>query len=294
MNGRLPLLLLILGWIAFALGTQLAFAQPAEVPGDAPGFTQFVAGQLQNSLKDQKVEIGSSLTLRINQPDGKNILQANLDRVFEFCSRNRDRCSSAIAQYVSGVSGVVLDRVRPIEKTMVRLALRPRQALEMVQKQLPADAPSIVMRPFLANLVEVAVLNFPTAIRPLNTADLKTLALSSDEAFALGAANLRSFFKPLSGFEQPLAERSLRYLNDNAYEASRLLLHQDWAEIAKGLGGELIAVAPAYDLVIYGRGGNPVAVDALRALASDLARKAERPLSLSVLRWTEGGWQEVK
>lgn len=150
------------------------------------------------------------------------------------------------------------------------------------------------MRPFVANLVEVVVLDFPTAIRPLDTADLKTLAVSSDEAFALGAANLRSSLKPFPELEERSEEQSLRYLNDNEYESSRLLLHQDWSGIAKRLDGELIVAAPAYDLVIYGRGGNRAAVNALRTLARDLARRAERPLSQSVFRWTQGGWQEIE
>jgi uncharacterized protein YtpQ (UPF0354 family) len=294
MKYRNLLLTMVWGWVVLALGTHVAIAQLTVIPTDASGFTQFVADQLQKNLQDQKIEAASALTLRINQADGKNILQANLDRVFEFCSRNRERCSAAVNQYVSGVASVAQDRIRPIEKSMVRLALRPRQALEMAQKQLPPDAPSIVMRPFLSNLVGVAVLDFPRAIRPMNTADLTTLTLSADEAFALGTANLHTFFKPLREFEQPVAERSLRYLNDNAYEASRLLLHQDWADVAKVLGGELIAAAPAFDLLIYGRGGNAVAIDALRTIARDLARKAERPLSMSVFRWTESGWEEVK
>lgn len=261
---------------------------------DEASFTKQIADRLSRELPGLKVEIASPLTLTVNQTDGAHILQANLDRIFAFCSKAAEQCDAATSQYVAGVSGAVKDRIRPIEPSMIRLNVRPRKGLESAQQQLPPDAPRIVLRPFAGDLALTAVLDFPTAMRMFTNEDAKKLGITEDQAIEIGRSNLRASLKPITDFPPPTAERSFRYLGDSPYESSRLILHSDWAPVAKALGGSLIVGVPSSNLLVYGRGDSELAVDAIRAFVRDAVRKTDRPLSTSLFRWTENGWEEVR
>lgn len=260
---------------------------------DEASFTKQVADRLVRELPDLRIEIASPLTLKINQADGANVLQANLDRIFAFCTKAAEQCDAATSQYIAGVSGAVKDRIRPVEPSMIRLNVRPRKALESAQQHLPPDAPRIVLRPFPGDLAITAVLDFPTAMRMFTNEDAKKLGLSEDQVIDIGLNNLRASLKPISDFPPPTAEQSFRYLGDSPYESSRLTLHSDWAPVAKALGGSLIVGIPSSNLLVYGRGDSELAVDAIRAFMRDAIRKTDRPLSTLMFRWTENGWEEV-
>jgi len=261
---------------------------------DETSFTKQIADRLSRELPGLKVEIASPLTLTVNQTDGAHILQANLDRIFAFCSKAAEQCDAATSQYVAGVSGAVKDRIRPIEPSMIRLNVRPRKGLESAQQQLPPDAPRIVLRPFAGDLALTAVLDFPTAMRMFTNEDAKKLGITEDQAVEIGRSNLRASLKPITDFPPLTAERFFRYLGDSPYESSRLILHSDWAPVAKALGGSLIVAVPSSNLLVYGRGDSELAVDAIRAFVRDAVRKTDRPLSTSLFRWTENGWEEVR
>jgi hypothetical protein len=51
---------------------------------------------------------------------------------------------------------------------------------------------------------------------------------------------------------------------------------------------------PAPDVLLYGDGSTAVGLEAMRTFAADVARKSSRPLSSSVLQWTEDGWEVVR
>lgn len=278
---------------SFLAFSPLSYAVDSATLNEA-SFTKQMAGRFEKELPELRIEIASPLTLKINQADGSHILQANLDRIFAFCARSNENCEAATAQYIVGLSGVVKDRVRPIESSMIRLNVRSRKSLESAQQQLPPDAPRIVLRPFVGDLALTAVLDFPTSMRMFTNEDATKLGISEDEAIEVGRKNLRASLKPLSDYAPPTAEQSFRFLGDSPYESSRMLLHSDWAPVAKALGGSLIVGVPSPSLLVYGRGDSELAVGALRAFVRDALRKADRPLTASVFRWTEAGWEELR
>lgn len=265
-------------------------------PKEEAAFTAWMAERIQGRIDDARVEVDSPLTLKLRQADGEEILQANLDRIHDFCTRAPEQCEDAAAQYVAMVSEHLQarDRDQSIEASMVRVAVRSREYLETTQKQLPADAPRIVARPLVGDLMAVAVVDFPRSIRLFTTDDAKALKLTENEVFELGLKNLRADLKPLGKSAQPTADKSFRSLSDSPYESSRLALHAEWKPIAERLGGNLIVAVPAADVLLYGRGDSKLAVDALRATASRAANQADRPLSVSVFRWTQRGWENVR
>ncbi|MGE5538565.1 MAG: hypothetical protein ACM30I_08090 [Gemmatimonas sp.] len=47
-------------------------------------------------------------------------------------------------------------------------------------------------------------------------------------------------------------------------------------------------------MLVYADGGLRGARDALQLIAADFAKKSDRPLSTTMLRWTPEGWKAVK
>ena len=73
-----------------------------------------------------------------------------------------------------------------------------------------------------------------------------------------------------------------------------MLLHDDWAPLARAQKGVLVVALPAKNLLLYGADDSPAGLDALRLQARDLARRSPAPLTELLLRWTPEGWQAVR
>ena len=51
---------------------------------------------------------------------------------------------------------------------------------------------------------------------------------------------------------------------------------------------------PAPNVLLYSGETSAGALDALRNYGLEVARKSPRPLSPLLIRWTPGGWEEIK
>jgi uncharacterized protein YtpQ (UPF0354 family) len=123
--------------------------------------------------------------------------------------------------------------------------------------------------------------------------DLEALKLSETEAFDAAKANLATDLKPLASVLKPVVGKSIGYLEEHAYDSSRLVLHDEWRQLANDLGGSLIVAVPTTSVLLYGSGATAEAVDAMRTFALNVGRKSQRPLSPLVFRWTSEGWEVV-
>ena len=139
---------------------------------------------------------------------------------------------------------------------------------------------------------------------PVSAADLVALHLTADQAFALAKRNLRLLLPPFA-IELPAASSELsgmRSIEGDGLESSRLLLDDDWRELATLLGGPVVAVAPMHGSLLFGRDtltqvsrAKWIPAAQFLELASNVLMPYRRTavLSRSVLRWTTMGWQAV-
>jgi hypothetical protein len=287
---RLLILIMLLSACGCAGSNGPVARTGASVPSDAGDFTAYVARAFAAALPDYKVEVRAPLTLALSRSDG-GTAQANLDRVYEYCSRNRADCDRAVASHVAGVAETMRGVLRAAEPSMVRSVLRPAAYVAELKK-MAADQPDSapVARPFAGDLWELCVLDFPKGIRAMTARDLSAMHLSADEAFGLGTRNVAATLRPLGDVARDVPDGAIGTIAGDFYNSSRLLMHRDWAALASRLDGELIVAVPDVSVVLYGRGNTPVAVDALAALARETMRRAERPISPTIFRWTSGGW----
>jgi uncharacterized protein YtpQ (UPF0354 family) len=267
-------------------------AQPEpSPPKDEGAFVNYVAGRLAR-VSGAKVEPAERLSLNLSAADGSHLLTANLDRVWSACQRVRERCATFVDEYVASISSMIEERSRPPEKEALRIIIRPKSYLETMKGQDPAKA--LLARPFVGDLAMTLVIDGARSIRSAQRQDLDRLKLSVDEAFEIAKQNLRTReLKPLDAVLKPITGRAIGYLEENAYESSRLLFHEDWKRYA-GQIGTLIVAIPATNYLIYGSGANPEATEVLRAFALEVARKSQRPLSPLVFRWKPEGWEIVR
>lgn len=263
----------------------MANACAAPIPADEAAFTDYVATQLrQQPLGGEPVTVKGPLTLEVGS------LQANLDRVFGFCRKNAPDCQAEIDRYTQAVVQVIKERNAPPAKDAVRLAVRPGAFIRQYEA---ATGAKLQTWPLAGDFVIVPVLDSPRTIHTLTEADFKKLDMDADHIYQLGLANLKATLKPLMS-EAPAAKAGqIGRVAGDAYDSSRLAMHESWTPLAEAQGGVLIVAAPAKDAVFYIGEDKPQAIDALRALVDNVMKNAPNPLSKTLLRWTKTGWEAV-
>jgi uncharacterized protein YtpQ (UPF0354 family) len=258
------------------------------IPKDAAGFTVYVANLLRQETTTAAVTVKGPLTLGVGD------LQANLDRVYDFCRRDTSGCAAQVATYVKGAAEAYHTATVAPSKEAVRLVVRTEKYAREVQGSLDADAPTLQPRPFVEGLVALPVLDSPRSVRMLNSEDSRKLGLTAEEIYQLGLVNLRAALKPLMQIVKAVQPGEIGQIVGDAYDSSRLLLHDDWGPLAAAQKGVLIVVAPAPDALFYLGDDSPKALDALRALAANISKRSPRPLSSVLLRWNQTGWELVR
>jgi uncharacterized protein YtpQ (UPF0354 family) len=285
MLGRLCSVLVVL----FA-ACSWAYAQEARAPvpkGEA-AFTEYVAAQLRRAIRGATVKVNGPLTLELGE------LQANLDRVFVFCTRHTSGCANEIANYVKGVAEVYRDRTAPPSKAAVRIVVRTKTYLAATQATMPKDGAKLQPRPLAGDLVMLPALDMPRTIKMLDEKDNAALGLSADDVFKLGLDNLRKQLKPLMSVAKVTGADQIGELSGDTYHSSRLALFETWSPLAKVHGGKLVVAVPASDMVLYIGDDSPKAVEALRLMARTASARAPAPLSSELLRWTPQRWELVR
>jgi len=280
--------------VASLMGPWLAAPSNAcarDVPMEPPAFTDYVAQRFKQGLPGQEITIDGPLTLKVKTAAGQD-LQANLDNVYSFCQRNGSRCEAAIERYSNGMIEFFKQASVAPQRSQLRAIVRPAAYVDQMRK-MQGGKHQPVVAPLVGDLWTACVVDFPTSVRFLHTNDLSLLGLSSETAMDLAKQNVAAALRPLASVTRDLPARGIGTITGDPYEASRLLFIDMWAPLAKRLGGKLIVSAPSAETVLYSSGNDPVAVDALKTFARNVAARAQRPISLAVLQWSPAGWTQV-
>jgi uncharacterized protein YtpQ (UPF0354 family) len=259
-------------------------ARAQDVPKGKGAFTEYVAAQLRRELRDAQVAVKGPLTVTVGE------LQANLDRIFAYCSENTEGCRREISTYVKGVVQTQKDRLAPPSKESVRILVRTREYVEGAALQKVV----LQSRDLTGGLVMLPAIDTPRTLKPLIDKDYEKLGLSADEVFKLGLANLRKHLKPLMQVARVTQPGQIGSFTGDVYHSSRLALHDSWAPLAQAQGGKLIVAVPATDTVLYIGDDSPLGIDALRALVKKISPRFPNPLSTELFRWNPTGWEVVR
>ena len=133
--------------------------------------------------------------------------------------------------------------------------------------------------------------NKPEQFLPVMSQDLARLKVDKSQLRTLAMKNLRALL--------PAPEKrggggtwmlTLPKMGGN-FEASLLLVDEIWDEMSKTVSGDLVAAAPARDLLFVSGSGDAAGVKKLSSLAVDAFAKVDHPVSQQVLVRREGKWR---
>lgn len=270
--------------IAISSFARASFAQIVSIePG---GYTEFIAKELRLSMPNTPVRVEGPLFLTVDTPsDGRHDL--HLDTIYLACSRNAAICAKTMEAFVDQVSASYQTPEPPLNRKSLRLAVRMTDHIEDLRQAMAGKGgPAAEALP--GGLWLMVVADRPTMMKMLNTRDLASLGLTSEQALAVARRNMRTQMgreikKAITGDSHGAV-----LLAGDAYEAALLAFPDLWAPVAQAYGGALLVSAPAPDVVLCGgKDAGPELVKMAKTVMND----DERPLSPALFRWTPTGWK---
>jgi hypothetical protein len=261
-------------------------------PEDA--FTERVAARVRQGRGDVSVAVKGRLHLELVAKDGGQ-LQMYLDNLWRQCESAPGACDDDIDRAVAAqgqgtdISYLKPEFVRPLLKDREWLANVERISKEGTPEKAASNA--IVARPFVADLYVVYAFDMPDGMRMMTRGDVAALGLDDQQIHALALANMEKAAGPIVGEALKPGSRIRVVRVGDSYEASRVILHDRWKDIAARVDGDLVVAVPARDFVAFT--GSREQVAALRVLARRAAAEDHHPLTATLLRWTPGGWEAL-
>jgi uncharacterized protein YtpQ (UPF0354 family) len=262
---------------------------------DERAFTEEVAGKIAAALPGAQVSVTGALALSIIYPDRPEgeVHVIKLNRVWDFCSRHPRECPRVVSELVENMVVSPTEELMLARRQTLMAVVRPARYAQHVREGY-AQAGLEAVDAFIAgNLWLLCVQDTEGGTRMIHSKDLAALGLSREEAIALAQENLARHLPPMHASAEIAPDGAFgSVVGDGYYGASRLLLHDQWPELATGFKGKLVVAVPDQDRIFFADSGNPVAMRTLEKAAREAARTSERPISSVLLVWTPDGWRE--
>ena len=289
LSRALVYLVLLLGCTAFP-----ALVRAQSVPLEQVEFTSYVAELLRTTAPEHikvQVTVVRPLAVTLSAPSGVAV-EANLMPLHSHCVAMQGRCFDAAEKMIQAAFQVFGEATRPIERDMLRPVLRTRAYVESLRElHSKRGMPSLLAKPYVGELWIVLAIKGSALIRMATSDTLQQLGLDESAAFELALQNIRDTKAPVLERAQPLRGTRFNIIAEDGYEASRLLMHDEWSAVARSRAGDLIVSVPASDAVIFGLVRDRDDIKALREIVASQARRTLVPISPQIFRWRPDGWE---
>jgi hypothetical protein len=259
-----------------------------DVPTDEEGFTTYMAERIRRQLPDYRITIEGALRLKA-QEAGEDAWNVNLHRAHDFTRRNRSGCAAWLESYVSKMHAHYKDFKLPVDRTMLRVVVRPKDYVERAQKDPDGKAREMAVEPLTDDLVAVCYIDMPTAVRSALARDFEKLGLTPAEAMAQAKENLMAGFEDFAASLEDTDE-DVSIIEGDIYQSSWFALPEAWSDIAGRFDEDLLVAIPAYDTILVVLDTGDDAIISLHEAAAEVAGESEQPLSRDIYRWSEDGW----
>lgn len=251
-------------------------------------------GVVKRTFPTARVQVADDV-LRVSAVGKYKDVELGVDNLARQCDDAR-ACEEAAARLVAQLTALEGSAdpkaLRPMFKTngwldSVRSDLASHPPPEGGERQtLPSDT-------FLGDVSVVWMLDGDQGMKLVTSTDLTELKLTQAEAAKVALANLQAAndrplaVKRISAPEDPLV---LALSDKDSLAASRVLLVERWAEVAKQVKGTLVVMMPNRDLVLATGSGEPKGVSTMLALGRDTLSTIDHPLSTQLIEWNSNGW----
>jgi uncharacterized protein YtpQ (UPF0354 family) len=140
----------------------------------------------------------------------------------------------------------------------------------------------------VADMWIVYATDLPNSIRTVRTAELQALNIGPSELRGLAERNLRRI---LPAVERHGGDPYYLLTAGGHYTASLLLCDEVWEEVQELVEGDLVAVVPSRDVLLFTGTGSREGVQAVRQKAREIHEGGDHIISQTLLRRVSGRWR---
>jgi hypothetical protein len=269
-------------------------AFPQVIPVERAAFTAYIADRLKEMRPagmPVQITVPRPLTIKLAAPSGLSV-DANLVDLHKHCAALEGRCEEEADKLVESAFQVFGEVTSAVASDMLRIALRSGEWVQALNEahKLNRTAP-VVAKPYVGELWMILAIAGSSFTRYATADTLSKLKLEESAAYELALKNTTGAKAPILERALPLRGTLFHLLAEDELEPSRLLMHSEWAQVAKSRAGALIVSVPASNALIFGHARTNDDLTRMRQIARDASRTAIRSVSPQLFRWRENGWE---
>jgi uncharacterized protein YtpQ (UPF0354 family) len=281
--------------VFFIMSTKAAEFSPGEweqkirSPSLTPDqFTQLYAQFATANLTNAQVAVVGPLAITMESPDGGK-WKFNLGNMWAEISKSPDDRPAICGHYLKSMAGLANRQpgVTGIADTNNLVPTIKSDAFVGQFRDGPAES-GIVSEPFVADLNIVYASDREGLIALLTKKDQARLNLEFPALRNLAVTNLKRIL-------QPVRERSMGSVfaisTGDGYSSSILLLDNFWDSKTNSVQGEIVAVVPARDVVLFTGSQSGEGVQQLQQIAEKIYAKGDHAVSKTLLVRRSGNWE---
>src|SRR5262249_14613349 len=166
--------------------------------------------------------------------------------------------------------------------------IKHRQFLKSLRDMDVPDDQMPVTEPLVADLLVTYAFDLPGMFQMVTYAAMKVLGIAATDIRQLAVANLREQLPQIGiATEEPLR----RIVTGENLEACVLLATRFWDDVAGQTEGNVVAVVPSRDLILFCSSKSGEGIGLLRGAAEVvLSSEGTHGLSKQLLTWRNGKW----
>ena len=149
---------------------------------------------------------------------------------------------------------------------------------------------SRLTEPFGADLVIVYMVDHHGVARLARAEDLKDTGVTRDALRAVAEWNIAAALRDPLRCEH---DAITTFPTGSFYQSSRLLLTQQWSDLA-AKGQQIFVAVPSNDTLLVACDATPATLHKLATAIQNSYPRAAHPVSPSILHWTAEGWAAFK
>jgi uncharacterized protein YtpQ (UPF0354 family) len=174
------------------------------------------------------------------------------------------------------------DRSTIVPRIKHRQFLKSLREMEIPEDQMP------VTEPLVADLLVTYAFDVPGMFQMVTYNAMKVLGIGPEDIRQLALANLKRQLPQIGiATQEPIQ----RIVTGENLEACVLLATRFWDNVAAKTEGEVVAVVPSRDLILFCSSKSELGIELLRGAAEDLlAAEQTHGLSKQLLTWRNGKW----
>ncbi|MEM9066222.1 MAG: DUF1444 family protein [Planctomycetota bacterium] len=218
--------------------------EPADLPTDPTGFTEFVGGLLRKTHPSFKVDMPGPNELVVN---GRRL---DLENLLRMVNHEPDRGTDIVEHYLGQLFSEQNDELGAMTLDFVRPRIMPRIQPETIFEHLNREMVAHI--PFVNETVVVFVVDLPLMTVSITTEQLLRWGIDIDETEAMARRNLDVYAPELEIqlVESKEGGKAAILSEQDGYDAARLLLSGLFEKLAPRLGGDFLVATPARDMFV--------------------------------------------